>query len=113
MVALAVVWAGCTSSLAPPSPDPQIVGSVVATDWAGLSVYVRVRRETPVNGVSEVMVRIDPGVTVVARTADGLEDAAATDLRLGDIVAIWHSGVELRSNPPGYFATFVEIRSSP
>jgi hypothetical protein len=93
----------------PPSDEPNIVGTVVAVERRGPAVEVRVSRLTA-DGVDDVLVHIG-GAPVVARAPDGLHQYLPTDVSTGQVVAVWDTGVELRSLPPQYFARFVEIRN--
>jgi hypothetical protein len=68
-------------------------------------VLVERRSESP------LYLRVGQGTTVTVRELDGQSHAASyTDIRTGDSIEAERSSVELRSNPPLYYATRVSLQ---
>lgn len=56
---------------------------------------------------------VNPGAEVLVRDTDGsLRKGDRSDIRIGDHLRAWLTGVELRSFPPQYPARVVELRRS-
>jgi hypothetical protein len=114
----AVLLAGCgalTTETAERRPDlvsarvvavgPVRVYTAVLVDTAG-------RVENPMDMAGRYYLQVGPETRVYTRTpAGGLQGSNVSELRPGDAVRAWRTGVELRSAPPQYPVTRVEQTS--
>jgi hypothetical protein len=54
---------------------------------------------------------VNPGAEVLIRAADGsVRHGHKNEIRIGDHLSAWLTGIELRSLPPQYPARVVEVR---
>jgi hypothetical protein len=95
----------CRSSTAPqPSAVSGLVTALTPQDTAVL-VLVERRSESP------LYLRVGQGTTVTVRKLYGQSHAGSyRDIRSGDSIEAERSVVELRSNPPQYYATRVSVQ---
>ena len=119
-LALAAVGGCAARGTAPPAGEPDLVGTVAAT---------AVERPPAAGPVTDVLVTdvvvpasgYDAGVrlhlhdarVVVRRPGGRLERASRAAVVPGAALRAWTTGVELRSLPPQWTATYVEVTPAP
>jgi len=93
---------------------------VITPDFAGTATSLRRHGDVvsvlidqvqpPPAGVVKREVHIHPNTTLVIRQRDGVyRTATAEEIVIGSILRVKTTGVEYRSDPPQYDATWVEI----
>ena len=112
-VALAAVAAaaGCAGGSAPPAGEPDLVGTVAGTAVATRPATVVVTDvRVPAAGYDAgVWLDVGGARVVVRRPGGGLEPASRAALVPGAALRAWSTGVERRSLPPQWTATYVEV----
>lgn len=107
---MAVAWLLTTmiACRSPTDPKPSMVsGLVTALTPQDTAVLVLVERRSE----SPLYLRVGQGSTVTVRELDGQSHSGSyADIRLGDAIEADRSEVELRSNPPQYYATRVSVK---
>jgi hypothetical protein len=91
--------------------DPDFSGTATRLQRQGDVVSVHIGQlPPPATGVAERVVHIHPNTTLVIRERDGsYRRATADEIVIGAILRVKTTGVEYRSLPPQYDATWVEI----
>lgn len=93
-------------SMASESPDPPYVRGRIADSRLVEGGGLRLRVEGRVRGPDEAIVSVAPGVSV--RWADG-SAASVGALAVGQAIAVWTTGPELRSLPPQVSANAIVL----
>lgn len=81
------------------SPPRVVIDNPVFLDDGATTSYER------------VIVAVGKKTSIFVREPDGsLKPGTLADLAPADSIQAWHTGLELRSLPPAYFATRVEVK---
>ena len=101
----------CAPGTAPPEGAPDLVGTVADARVEGRPATVVVTDvQLPGTGYASGVWLDVGGARIVVRRADGrLSAASRAALALGAALRAWSTGVELRSLPPQWTATYVEV----
>ncbi|HEX6368904.1 MAG TPA: hypothetical protein VF006_08225 [Longimicrobium sp.] len=104
--------AACGSGSTLPDSDPDFAGQL--TDFVpgpaslGAARRVLVQRQEP-DAEDRRIVHVETGTRVYVMSRGQLISAGAADLAVGDLLQVWTTGVELRSDPAQVFATRIHI----
>lgn len=113
-IPIAVVWVFVTAACGwtPVGVmEPEFSGTATRLLHQDDVVSIRINQiPAPVVGSGEREVRIHPNTTLVIRERDGTyRSAGVEEIVIGAILRVKTTGVEYRSDPPLYDATWVEI----
>jgi hypothetical protein len=102
--------AACGSTPVEPT-EPDFTGTAASLQRQTDVVTVRLTQlQPPRAGYTERVVHIHPSTIMVIRQRDGSYRAATADeIVIGAILRVKTTGVEYRSDPPQYDATWVEL----
>ncbi len=115
---LLLTLVGCTEDSLDPETLPNMIGVVYLIDdteptatrpstmWLDHLLFPQPRRH-PTDSAGIIVGGTTPIVT--RGPAATLEAVDFTDIAVADTVQVWHGDMELRSDPPQYFATRVEV----
>lgn len=107
---LAVLGVGCAHQTPPGNPAFEGVileaAAGVPSDASPARIQVTV---DPASGYDSVGLHIWPDTAIVVRMNGSERRGSATDLVEGARYRAWHDGTEMRSLPPQYRATRIEV----
>ena len=91
--------------------EPDFIGTATRVDQRGDDVEVWMNAfPQSTAGAGERIIHVERGTTLSMRERDGTaREVTGRDIVVGSILRVKATGVELRTLPPQYYATWVEI----
>lgn len=113
LAALAITLQAC-SGTGPLNEEPDLTGLVASVESdGGVVALSNVVYSGGVAGGDQAIIRTTDATVVQYVTGSGTwSNGSPRDIRAGASIRVWTDGVELRSNPPQYYAVRIEMSSA-
>ena len=104
-----IIWlAGCSGLGTEPDRSPEFTGTVALVENTAAGVTL-VGLDLDDDLIADAVMRVMQSTRIVDVSKNGDAIAGVDRLTPGTIVRAWTDGIELRSDPPQYFAVRLEV----